>query len=280
MDNNNRLSKPLHNFTLPPGLSWGRQRFLRCMNVNPIGGGESSDSEEYNDAAGAGSHRREEFDRAPRRGGRSGGGGDSRRRLRFKLRHSLSPSSSPATAAEIGAIRRVFVDGDGDDEISVTREKLVMDFQTEVGRLREAILKNNTSDDDEDDENPPLMMKVSVSPPPEIAKLKRKSRPAPPPPEVISADGGGGGRGGGVINSARPKRNLEKKEEKKIRFSIALSRKEIEEDFIAMIGKKPPRKPKKRPRIIQNDIDAVFPGLWLSEVHPDRYKVNENGGKA
>ncbi|KAI3720055.1 hypothetical protein L6452_20963 [Arctium lappa] len=265
-------SKPLHNFTLPPGLTWGRQRFLRCMNVNPIRAmsavddGESSDSGEHNDNRSAGNRRveLEEFERA--RGGRSSG--DSRRRLRFKL-----PSLSPSPAVEIGSVRKI-VSGDG-DEISVTREKLVMDFQTEVGKLKEAILKNNTSDD----ENSPHEAEQNSRP--VNTKLKQKSTFNAPPPDVTCGEGGGrGGINPDVVDdlkkSSRPKRNLEKKEEK-VRFSIALSRKEIEEDFIAMIGKKPPRKPKKRPKIIQNELDAVFPGLWLSEVHPDRYKVNENG---
>ncbi|MFS8021892.1 hypothetical protein Hanom_Chr16g01432811 [Helianthus anomalus] len=74
---------------------------------------------------------------------------------------------------------------------------------------------------------------------------------------------------------SRPRRNLEKKEERP-KFSIALSRKEIEEDFIAMTGKKPPRKPNKPPRSVQMKLDALTPGLWLSEVNPDRYKVDEN----
>ncbi|KAI3731600.1 hypothetical protein L1987_62789 [Smallanthus sonchifolius] len=74
----------------------------------------------------------------------------------------------------------------------------------------------------------------------------------------------------------RPRRNVEKKEERP-KFSIALSRKEIEEDFIAMTGMKPPRKPKKQPKSIQMKLDAVFPGSWLCEVHPDRYKVSANG---
>nr|GEV66426.1 zinc finger, CCHC-type [Tanacetum cinerariifolium] len=48
----------------------------------------------------------------------------------------------------------------------------------------------------------------------------------------------------------RPRRNLEKKEEKP-RFSLTLSCKEIEDDFFAMMGKKLPHRPKRRSRVEQ-----------------------------
>ncbi|XP_024006229.1 uncharacterized protein LOC112082857 [Eutrema salsugineum] len=67
---------------------------------------------------------------------------------------------------------------------------------------------------------------------------------------------------------------LEKDE--KLRFSVSLLRKEIEDDFSTMIGKRPPRRPKKRPRIVQKKLNTIFPGLWLSEeVTMDSYNVPE-----
>lgn len=60
------------------------------------------------------------------------------------------------------------------------------------------------------------------------------------------------------------------------KFSVALSKQEIEDDFVKMIGKRPPRKPKKRPRYVQRQLDTLFPGLWLSEITPDMYTVDEN----
>ncbi|CAN1165809.1 hypothetical protein LINPERHAP1_LOCUS26125, partial [Linum perenne] len=38
---------------------------------------------------------------------------------------------------------------------------------------------------------------------------------------------------------------------------------------------RPPRRPKKRPRIVQKYMDFMFPGLWLTEVITDLYKVTE-----
>lgn len=63
------------------------------------------------------------------------------------------------------------------------------------------------------------------------------------------------------------------KKEKKQKFSVSLSREEIEEDFLIMTGSKPLRKPKKRTKTVQKQLDSVFPGLWLSSVTPDCYKV-------
>ncbi|XP_047306414.1 uncharacterized protein LOC124909824 [Impatiens glandulifera] len=66
---------------------------------------------------------------------------------------------------------------------------------------------------------------------------------------------------GTVGNRVRPK------------FSISLSKQEIEDDFQALIGKRPPSKPKKRPKIVQKRLDSLFPGLWLKEVKAKMYNV-------
>ncbi|XP_020598355.1 uncharacterized protein LOC110037949, partial [Phalaenopsis equestris] len=57
------------------------------------------------------------------------------------------------------------------------------------------------------------------------------------------------------------------------KFSIALSREEIEEDFVAAKGTKPPRRPKKRAKYLQRQLDVLFPGILLSEVSSDLYKT-------
>ncbi|XP_065860735.1 uncharacterized protein [Euphorbia lathyris] len=61
----------------------------------------------------------------------------------------------------------------------------------------------------------------------------------------------------------------------KIKFSVPLSKREIEQDFMEMAKIRPPRRPKKRPRIVQKYLDSIFPGLWLTEVTADAYKVPE-----
>lgn len=59
------------------------------------------------------------------------------------------------------------------------------------------------------------------------------------------------------------------------KFSIALSREEIEEDFLMTKGAKPPRRPKKRAKYVQRQLDALFPGILLAEVTADLYKTEE-----
>ncbi|CAK9149374.1 unnamed protein product [Ilex paraguariensis] len=72
--------------------------------------------------------------------------------------------------------------------------------------------------------------------------------------------------------------NGSEKKEKKQKFSISLSREEIEEDIFILTGSKPARRPKKRARNAQKAVDNVLPGMWLASVTPDSYKV-ENPSK-
>ncbi|XP_078173520.1 uncharacterized protein LOC144567293 [Carex rostrata] len=67
------------------------------------------------------------------------------------------------------------------------------------------------------------------------------------------------------------------KEMKKTKLSVSLTSIEIRDDFLLMKGKKPASRPKKRPKHVQKQIDEVFPGLWLSEITPELYKVDEEG---
>ncbi|KAL3510759.1 hypothetical protein ACH5RR_030160 [Cinchona calisaya] len=76
---------------------------------------------------------------------------------------------------------------------------------------------------------------------------------------------------GAVAASASP--STEKKERAK--FSVSLTRQDIDEDFLAIAGRRPPRRPQKRAKYIQKNLDTLFPGLWLTEITADMYKVPE-----
>uniref|UniRef100_A0A0D9V4B1 Uncharacterized protein n=1 Tax=Leersia perrieri TaxID=77586 RepID=A0A0D9V4B1_9ORYZ len=64
-------------------------------------------------------------------------------------------------------------------------------------------------------------------------------------------------------------------------FSIVLSKEEIAQDFKAIRGTRPPRRPKKRPRTVQRQLDVriepglLYPGLCLADVTPETYKIEE-----
>ncbi|CAI9101291.1 OLC1v1038584C2 [Oldenlandia corymbosa var. corymbosa] len=72
----------------------------------------------------------------------------------------------------------------------------------------------------------------------------------------------------------------QKKEKRKINFSLLLSREEIEEDMYAMFGSKITRRPKKKQKMALKLLDNIFPGAWLSSVTVDSYKVSEHPAKA
>ncbi|XP_022756952.1 uncharacterized protein LOC111304565 [Durio zibethinus] len=74
-------------------------------------------------------------------------------------------------------------------------------------------------------------------------------------------------------NATEPK--AAEKKEKKQKFSISLSREEIDDDIFAMTGSKASRRPKKRAKNVQKQLDYVFPGLWLASITPDCYRVPE-----
>ncbi|XP_010926018.1 uncharacterized protein [Elaeis guineensis] len=59
------------------------------------------------------------------------------------------------------------------------------------------------------------------------------------------------------------------------KFSITLKVEEIEEDIYAVTGSRPRRRPKRRPRVVQKQLDALFPGSWLSEITADTYRIPE-----
>ncbi|XVE76873.1 hypothetical protein DITRI_Ditri13aG0015300 [Diplodiscus trichospermus] len=67
--------------------------------------------------------------------------------------------------------------------------------------------------------------------------------------------------------------------EKKPKFSISLTKEEIEEDVFAMTGSKPSKKPKRRPKNVQKELDLLFPGSRLERITSNSYKVPETPKK-
>ncbi|KAG8077592.1 hypothetical protein GUJ93_ZPchr0007g3737 [Zizania palustris] len=62
---------------------------------------------------------------------------------------------------------------------------------------------------------------------------------------------------------------------KKQVFSVVLSKEEIAQDFKEIRGTRPPRRPKKRQRTVQRQLDLLYPGLCLADVTPATYKIEE-----
>ncbi|CAM0953985.1 unnamed protein product [Alopecurus aequalis] len=63
------------------------------------------------------------------------------------------------------------------------------------------------------------------------------------------------------------------------RIFTTLSKREKEEDFLAMKGTKLPVRPKKRTKAVEKQVSNICPGQWLSEVTRSRYMVREKKSK-
>ncbi|XP_010249704.1 PREDICTED: uncharacterized protein LOC104592181 [Nelumbo nucifera] len=256
-------SKPLHNFSMPR-LKWGNQKLLRCMKVDSKG--EISSVERRFSAAA----------------GQSGASiirGRESRSLKRRFSNGFENSRKSPLPPPIGnSVEKSKIDKDGDDGIEAIREKLELHLRTAADKLNVTI--------------PEVREENEASAAARPWNLRTRRAACKAPTETTAGRGGGGSS----INEERqqnssPFRNgnstmksnrlqgvttvqvVEKDKKERPKFSISLSRYEVEEDFLAMTGTRPPRRPKKRPRIIQKQQDAIFPGLWLTEITPDTYKV-------
>ncbi|KAH6779721.1 hypothetical protein C2S52_010958, partial [Perilla frutescens var. hirtella] len=104
--------------------------------------------------------------------------------------------------------------------------------------------------------------------------------------EILGGAGAGAGAGnngsGGTLTSTSPakkKTQPQKKKHKELSIAISLTKREIEEDIFSLTGAKPSRRPKKRPKNVQKQLDTLFPGLWLLSITPESYKVSESSLK-
>lgn len=62
---------------------------------------------------------------------------------------------------------------------------------------------------------------------------------------------------------------IDRREKSRAKFSVPLSRREMEKDFEDMGERRLPRKPKKRPKIVQNQLDVSIISIIL--LKPNRY---------
>ena len=57
-----------------------------------------------------------------------------------------------------------------------------------------------------------------------------------------------------------------KRKSERPKFSVALSTEEVRDDFMAMAGRRPPIRPKRRARIVQKQLDVSFSSFVFSAV--------------
>jgi hypothetical protein len=163
---------------------------------------------------------------------------------------------------------------EGIDEV---REKIMLDLKTAANEMKDKILRKEVSDDDSEIEEERSLQSQSQSP---LRAVVAAVEEASAEPEVRpwnlrtrrAAIGGGGNSVLGKVssNNCSPlrsdsaksprlrgdKRDRKEKEKERAKFSVPLSKKEIEEDFMVMLCQRPARRPKKRPRIVQKQMDV------------------------
>ncbi|KAJ0235388.1 hypothetical protein HA466_0265740 [Hirschfeldia incana] len=230
--------KSLHNFTLP-SLKWGTQRHLKCSRI--------IDS-------------------------LSSGSGDHRLRRRSPP-YKLSASSVSIPPRSNNQHHRAPFESGGEEEeegIEEFRVKIMSDLKTVRDKITQSMFREHALEEEQEeerktDESSGGREKVSPVKP---WNLRKRRAAASKEPEKI-------------VNPSPPPRNESTKvvegetTEERRKFSVKLSKKEIEEDFMAALGHRPPRRPKKRPRTVQKILDSLHPGFYLTEVTLDAYKVPE-----
>lgn len=268
-------TKPLHNFNLPCGLKWGNQKLLRCAKVDSNG-------------------------EIARRSNGSELIGRRRREDDVIISHRRSNGVRETHVGYGGGGR-----GDG---IAAVREKLMFDLQAEADKMKYAIFRDGLEEEEEVYPTPAPATAQAPSSTMIAAAAADGSRPwnlrtrraACKAPINGIAVGGGGSNGNLKVHvmrtngsSSSPLRTEIKSprlrsefaaagdsftgdKRKRATFSVTLGRKEIEEDFMEMVGHRPPRRPKKRAKLVQKHMDTLFPGLWLTEITPDLYQVPED----
>jgi len=140
----------------------------------------------------------------------------------------------------------------GDDEgIAVMRQRLILDLKTEADRMKDAILQS-----EEESVRPWNLRKrrAKVEAPaaaPDhcgrkalIDDKKRNDSPA------AKHDGA----------AKLPQLRSASDKTERVKLDLQLSKKEVEEDFMAMLGQRPPRRPNKRPKHQQRmlDVSGIF----------------------
>ncbi|CAA0806028.1 Protein of unknown function (DUF1639 [Striga hermonthica] len=86
-------------------------------------------------------------------------------------------------------------------------------------------------------------------------------------------------RSGENGDNGQKKGGGEKKQKRKLSLFLSLTKEEIEEDIFSFTGSKPARRPKKRAKNVQKQVDTLYPGAWLISITADSYKVSENSLK-
>lgn len=282
-------SRALHNFTMPGELRWRNQRLLRCLKVNSTTAQISPPRRSTIDKSFSSDqlHHRHRNNSTQQPGSSRDTGIERDKDSSSESLHgSLKAGPTPPPASDVG--RRF---SDGGDGIAAIREKVMFDLQTAADKIKDAIFRDTFEDVKVSGSPPPPSPRAAAF---EEGELHRpwnlRTRRAACKSSLSGRNGGptivggqrdsGGGNGlmVGLANSnsgssqirARLAAGLDKsptvrsgdetpagcEKRERPKFTVALSKREIEEDFLAIVGHRPPRRPKKRAKIVQRELDV------------------------
>lgn len=156
-------------------------------------------------------------------------------------------------------IRAQSSDSDQDRHgIEAVREKLMLDLRVAADRMKVSILEEKEKELEDSNSTRPWNLrtrraacKAPAAGNGKPASCNSSESPVAPPAKSSRL------RGLAAAAAATSKQSVEKEDKiERPRFSISLTREEIESDFLKMTGMKPPRRPKKRPKAIQRQLDV------------------------
>ncbi|KAG6484879.1 uncharacterized protein LOC122012312 isoform X2 [Zingiber officinale] len=227
--------------SLPIMETWGNQRVLRCVGVNGKGEGDGS--------------------------GRS----DSAGGQRFSETEGIG-SDDPEGGS-----------GDTSSAIEEVREKLLVHLREAADRIKLIVQETPALPPPPSRGDEPRAEAVraeeaeaepsSSAPPTWPWKLRTRRRGARVR-AMFGQRASGSLAVAGEKRAARPRSSAPQRGERSD-FSITLTREEIDEDIYAVTGYRARRRPRRRPRVVQKQLDLLFPGSWLSEITYDSYKVTD-----
>ncbi|CDY41166.1 BnaA09g38490D [Brassica napus] len=277
-------SHPLHNFPLSD-LRWAMNhanthRLRKPSGRSPLreATNHGKGTEEVNEASGSSSfelrpekQKKKDVvsDSAADRSGTKSTAADGRSKIFIRIRTKNNEETAEAATTAVSAATVVADVHEADDSAEP-----VIDADVSIGER----ISDGGGGGQEGDEFGPKTWNL---------------RPRKPPTKKRSIGGNCGGSGtvltenktqGTVRTEAIRSRNgvdakiatTTERKEKKPRLSISLSKLEIDEDIYSLTGSKPSRRPKKRAKNVQKQLDVLFPGLWMGNVSSDAYKVSEH----
>ncbi|KAL5726086.1 hypothetical protein ACHQM5_009156 [Ranunculus cassubicifolius] len=250
-----KRSKPLHNFSLP-NLKWGNQKHLRCMKVNSKGEIVSSSDLRSSGSEGDFDYNSKDLKLGKQRSLNSlqkDGIHESRPKLKIHLHTTATTASTDKSKNKISIVS----DENQEDESRVAIALRPWNLRTRRAACKEPMetVRNSSKLDEHRQSQQHDTNGGSPN-----QKSAKNHHPSPKSQRLREL----------AASAAANKRMVNGRRE----FSKSLSLDEIRYDFLLLTDNNNlPRRPKKRSKIVQRQLDNIMPGSFLTEVTTDKYRI-------